>query len=199
MDDGVETCPQIVSTGTNFATNTNVQQVITSNLNGQVYVIGNTNDVFASSPTGTRAIAPRSSIIDGTTTVVTSIKRRDERRRATHNEVERRRRDKINNWITRLSKIIPDNNNAAEMKNNVGHYDGQSKGGILAKACEYILELRDTEQKYDQCVKEKKQLCQNVDVLKQKNVTLEQENRQLKELLKRNGIDIPTNNTGSLS
>ena len=26
---------------------------------------------------------------------------RDDRRRATHNEVERRRRDKINNWIVR--------------------------------------------------------------------------------------------------
>ena len=33
---------------------------------------------------------------------------RDDRRRATHNEVERRRRDKINNWIVKLSKIIPD-------------------------------------------------------------------------------------------
>ncbi|XP_056272857.1 upstream stimulatory factor 2 isoform X2 [Pseudoliparis swirei] len=33
---------------------------------------------------------------------------RDERRRAQHNEVERRRRDKINNWIVTLSKIIPD-------------------------------------------------------------------------------------------
>uniref|UniRef100_V9L1Q9 Upstream stimulatory factor 2-like protein n=1 Tax=Callorhinchus milii TaxID=7868 RepID=V9L1Q9_CALMI len=35
---------------------------------------------------------------------------RDERRRAQHNEVERRRRDKINNWIVQLSKIIPDCN-----------------------------------------------------------------------------------------
>ncbi|NXL54817.1 USF1 factor, partial [Podilymbus podiceps] len=33
---------------------------------------------------------------------------RDEKRRAQHNEVERRRRDKINNWIVQLSKIIPD-------------------------------------------------------------------------------------------
>lgn len=35
---------------------------------------------------------------------------RDDRRRATHNEVERRRRDKINNWITKLGKIIPECN-----------------------------------------------------------------------------------------
>lgn len=33
---------------------------------------------------------------------------RDDRRRATHNEVERRRRDKINNWIMKLSKIVPE-------------------------------------------------------------------------------------------
>ena len=33
---------------------------------------------------------------------------RDEKRRATHNEVERRRRDKINNWITKLAAIVPD-------------------------------------------------------------------------------------------
>lgn len=33
---------------------------------------------------------------------------RDDRRRATHNEVERRRRDKINNWIVKLSKLVPD-------------------------------------------------------------------------------------------
>lgn len=36
---------------------------------------------------------------------------RDERRRATHNEVEKRRRDKINNWIFKLGKLLPDNEN----------------------------------------------------------------------------------------
>lgn len=41
---------------------------------------------------------------------------RDEKKRATHNEVERRRRDKINGWINKLAKIVPtcteDSNNA---------------------------------------------------------------------------------------
>jgi hypothetical protein len=32
---------------------------------------------------------------------------RDDKKRATHNEVERRRRDKINGWISKLSKIVP--------------------------------------------------------------------------------------------
>ncbi|EFA02273.2 Upstream stimulatory factor 2-like Protein [Tribolium castaneum] len=187
VEEGVESVPQIVTTGSNFS-NTNVQQVLTSNLNGQVYVIGNPNDVFATQA-GARAIAPRSSIIDNSTSVVTNIKRRDERRRATHNEVERRRRDKINNWITKLSKIIPENT-PPDMKGN-GHYDGQSKGGILAKACEYILELRDNEQKCDLYMKENKQLSQALELLKQKNAALEQENRTFREILKRNGLDVP--------
>lgn len=103
--------------------------------------------------------------------------------------MERRRRDKINNWITKLSKIIPESS-SAEIKGN-GHYDGQSKGGILAKACEYIIDLRENNQKLDGYVKENKQLKQTVEALEQKNSTLEAENRALKEMLKRSGIVIP--------
>ncbi|XP_031698256.1 upstream stimulatory factor 1-like, partial [Anarrhichthys ocellatus] len=62
---------------------------------------------------------------------------RDDKRRAQHNEVERRRRDKINNWIVHLSKAIPDCNIDYTKT-------GQSKGGILSKACEYIKELRQS-------------------------------------------------------
>jgi len=46
---------------------------------------------------------------------------RDDRRRATHNEVERRRRDKINNWIAKLGKIIPEC--------NVGNTTGNGSNG----------------------------------------------------------------------
>lgn len=73
MEDGVESVPQIVTTGTNFP-NSNVQQVLTSNINGQVFVIGSSNDVFAAQA-GTRAIAPRSSVIDGSTSANPNIKR----------------------------------------------------------------------------------------------------------------------------
>nr|1AN4_A Chain A, PROTEIN (UPSTREAM STIMULATORY FACTOR) [Homo sapiens]1AN4_B Chain B, PROTEIN (UPSTREAM STIMULATORY FACTOR) [Homo sapiens] len=61
----------------------------------------------------------------------------DEKRRAQHNEVERRRRDKINNWIVQLSKIIPDSSMESTKS-------GQSKGGILSKASDYIQELRQS-------------------------------------------------------
>lgn len=71
------------------------------------------------------------------------ILKRDEKRRATHNEVERRRRDKINTWILKLGAIIPEA--TADMRTGTGgHFEGLSKGGILAKACEYITSLKDT-------------------------------------------------------
>lgn len=63
-ESGVEAVPQIVSTGSNFS-NSSMPQVITSNLNGQLYVIGTPNDVF-SGQSSARAIAPRSSIIENT-------------------------------------------------------------------------------------------------------------------------------------
>ncbi|KAI4463179.1 hypothetical protein MML48_4g00019260 [Holotrichia oblita] len=314
VEDGVDNVPQIVTTAANFA-NTGVQQVLTSNLNGQLYVIS-PNDVFVSQ-SGARAIAPRSTIIEGSPPVNSNIKKaiflkennknyypilqedwiinltdiiipenvkliislgpkfsvdvnhiplddlicnieyiiqnsvvpnkqntlrnklvniitnyknrrnnkhkdtdlnrmlketkkflsnnrdiiitkadkgekkynnRDERRRATHNEVERRRRDKINNWILKLSKIIPETS-ASEISKGNGHYEGQSKGGILAKACQYIQELQDCQQNMELCVKEKKQLTQNYEDVKQRNLILERENKELRDLLKRHGID----------
>ncbi|KAH9511367.1 positive regulation of transcription from RNA polymerase II promoter by glucose, partial [Dermatophagoides farinae] len=50
----------------------------------------------------------------------------DQKRRMTHREIERRRRDKINDWIYALSKEVPD---CATDRTK----QGQSKGGILAK------------------------------------------------------------------
>lgn len=71
--------------------------------------------------------------------------------------VERRRRDKINNWIVQLSKTIPDCNIDYTKTGQVSpgragagarpHPDAplsQSKGGILSKACDYIKELRQS-------------------------------------------------------
>lgn len=68
---------------------------------GQFYVI---SDVLTT--TTPRNLAPRASesVINPRLTGST----REEKRRVTHNEVERRRRDKINTWIYRLAKIIPD-------------------------------------------------------------------------------------------
>ncbi|KAM5237430.1 upstream stimulatory factor 2 isoform 4-T4 [Ctenodactylus gundi] len=132
--------------------------------------------------TGTqRTIAPRthpySPKIDGTRTP------RDERRRAQHNEVERRRRDKINNWIVQLSKIIPDCN-ADNSKT------GASKGGILSKACDYIRELRQTNQRMQETFKEAERLQVDNELLRQQIEELKNENALLRAQLQQHNLEM---------
>lgn len=125
--------------------------------------------------------------------------------------VERRRRDKINNWIVQLSKIIPDCNadnsktgavsipdpewlrwawppTLACRKSNChgaresspgwrpvggarpkapGPLAPQSKGGILSKACDYIRELRQTNQRMQETFKEAERLQMDNELLRQ--------------------------------
>lgn len=81
-----------------------------------------------------------------------SFKKRDDRRRATHNEVERRRRDKINHWIMKLGAIIPADGSPTEIGDDSGRLsiaamEGQSKGVILSKACEYVQMLQKLQNK----------------------------------------------------
>ena len=98
-------------------------QVLASPVSGQFYVIGSPADVLGATGQGTvstmaprivpktaasglEVLAPASSSSSSSTTAP-ALPAKDERRRATHNEVERRRRDNINTWIVRLSKLIP--------------------------------------------------------------------------------------------
>ncbi|XP_076288644.1 upstream stimulatory factor 1 isoform X1 [Lasioglossum baleicum] len=165
----------------------NTVQVLTSPLNGQFYVIGNANDVFTTAQTS-RSLVPRTTTLQIETprNCTTGLKKRDDRRRATHNEVERRRRDKINNWIAKLGKIIPECN-ATGNANGTGssgegkaNYETQSKGGILAKACEYIGELRAANQGLGQCLRDNEKLRQEITALKQLVAQLKRENLQLR-------------------
>nr|XP_042126936.1 upstream stimulatory factor 2 [Peromyscus maniculatus bairdii] len=146
---------------------------------GQFYVMMTPQDVLQ---TGTqRTIAPRthpySPKIDGTRTP------RDERRRAQHNEVERRRRDKINNWIVQLSKIIPDCH-ADNSKT------GASKGGILSKACDYIRELRQTNQRMQETFKEAERLQMDNELLRQQIEELKNENALLRAQLQQHNLEM---------
>lgn len=121
-------------------------------------------------------------------------KKRDERRRATHNEVERRRRDKINHWIMRLANIIPSEqtNSGSESGGNGGPRvppnELQSKGGILSKACEYITELKETNNSLTECLNDKKDAT---DQLQEENSRLKIELDTLKKLLFKHGIVTP--------
>ncbi|XP_040276839.1 upstream stimulatory factor 2 isoform X1 [Bufo bufo] len=152
---------------------------------GQFYVMMTPQDVL---PAGTqRSIAPRthpySPKMDGNRTP------RDERRRAQHNEVERRRRDKINNWIVQLSKIIPDCNTDSS-KTGAVRLSMQSKGGILSKACDYIRELRQTNQRMQETFKEAERLQLDNDMLRQQIEEQKNENTLLRAQLQQHGIEI---------
>ncbi|XP_050718061.1 upstream stimulatory factor 2-like [Eriocheir sinensis] len=153
---------------------------------GQFYVI---SDVLTT--TTPRNLAPRASesVISPRLTGST----REEKRRVTHNEVERRRRDKINTWIYRLAKIIPDCPEA-HTKNS------QSKGGILAKACDYITELRNHNDQLTERIKETQRremdynlLKQELEVLKNENAALKNENALVRAQLQQQGLlgDLP--------
>lgn len=87
-----------------------------------------------------------------------------------------------------MSKIIPESS-CCESKGN-GHFDGQSKGGILAKACDYILELKEDRERLEVALQEYKQLSQNLEIVTQEKIALEEQNKALLGLLKRNGIEV---------
>ncbi|XP_012276558.1 upstream stimulatory factor 1 isoform X3 [Orussus abietinus] len=122
--------------------------------------------------------------------MTTGTKKRDERRRATHNEVERRRRDKINNWISKLEKLLPEYSHNLNGENDgKSVFESQSKGGILARACEYILELREANENLGHGLKENELLIQETKSLRQLVHQLRKENSQLKAQL------LPNNNS----
>ncbi|KAM9603366.1 LOW QUALITY PROTEIN: upstream stimulatory factor 2 [Morphnus guianensis] len=143
---------------------------------GQFYVMMTPQDVLQ---TGTqRSIAPHgpySPKLEGPRVP------RDERRRAQHNEVERRP-DKINNWIVQLSKIIPDCG-ADNSKT------GASKGGILSKACDYVRELRQSNQRLQETFKEAERLQMDNDLLRQQMEELKSENAVLRAQLQQRGLE----------
>ncbi|XP_059423119.1 upstream stimulatory factor 2 isoform X1 [Carassius carassius] len=107
---------------------------------------------------------------------------RDERRRAQHNEVERRRRDKINNWIVALSKIIPD-------CSIDGTKTGASKGGILSKACDYIGELKQHNQRLQDSLRGVERVQMDNELLRRQLEELKSENGLLRTQLDHHGID----------
>ncbi|KAI1278122.1 Upstream stimulatory factor 2 [Halotydeus destructor] len=118
---------------------------------------------------------------------------RDEKRRATHNEVERRRRDKINNWIVKLAKVVPECNQDASAK------QGQSKGGILAKACEHIAELTSDNRRLNEISRENEMLSSELDATRQQLYEAKQENKKMRTLLLRHGLIDPSGQSVTVS
>ncbi|CAH1796905.1 unnamed protein product [Owenia fusiformis] len=148
---------------------------------GQFYVMMSPQDVLQGGVS--RNIAPRTTFSpkagsEGRNT-------RDERRRQTHNEVERRRRDKINNWIVQLSKLVPD---CTMDSTKSGALTANSKGGVLAKACDYITELTKANARMAESLKDTERLSVDSELLRQQCEELKQENMLLRQQLQQHGI-----------
>nr|XP_046170563.1 upstream stimulatory factor 1-like isoform X5 [Oncorhynchus gorbuscha] len=137
---------------------------------GQLYVMMSPQDVFGGT-NQSKSEPPRTS--------------RDDKRRAQHNEVERRRRDKINNWIVQLSKTIPDCTLDAT-KN--GQVSSQSKGGILSKACDYIQELRQSNARLGEDLENLERLRMDNQLLRQEVDDWKNKNQMMRSQLRQNGI-----------
>ncbi|XP_077086028.1 upstream stimulatory factor 2 isoform X2 [Siphateles boraxobius] len=163
---------------------------------GHLYVMMTPSDALLSA--SQRTIAPHTH----TCTVKMDSPRtpRDERRRAQHNEdteerissgimysrsacrFERRRRDKINNWIVTLSKMIPDCGIDSAKT-------AASKGGILSKACDYISELKQHKQSLQESLRRAERVQVDNELLRQKLEELKSENGRLRAQLEHHGID----------
>lgn len=155
-----------------------VQDPAITQAGGQFYVMMTPPDVLQTATP--RTIAPRTHTY--TTKVDGPRAPRDERRRAQHNEVERRRRDKINNWIVTLSKIIPDC--------SIDSRTGASKGVILSKACDYIRELRQNNQRLQEGFKEVERVELDNELLRQQIEELKNDNALLRAQLQQHGVEL---------
>ncbi|XP_077468068.1 upstream stimulatory factor 1 isoform X2 [Stigmatopora argus] len=144
---------------------------------GQLYVMMSPQEVLTAS--SQRTIAPRTQPYTANQEAPRGS--RDEKRRAQHNEVERRRRDKINNWIVQLSKTIPDCNIDYTKT-------GQSKGGILSKACDYIKELRQSNLKLGEDLSTLDRLRIDNQLLRQEVEDWKSKNQVLRNVLRQHGI-----------
>lgn len=164
--------PATITDATQAAMVTNVQgadsMLTQSAPAGQLYVMMSPQEVLTGA-NQSKSEAPRTS--------------RDDKRRAQHNEVERRRRDKINNWIVQLSKTIPDCTLDSTKNGQV-----KSKGGILSKACDYIQELRQNNARLGDQLETLERLRVDNQLLRQEVDEWKTKNQMLRTQLRQNGI-----------
>ncbi|KPP67701.1 upstream stimulatory factor 1-like [Scleropages formosus] len=144
---------------------------------GQLYVMMSPQDVLPSAHQ--RSIAPRTQSYNVKSDAPRTS--RDDKRRAQHNEVERRRRDKINNWIVQLSKTIPDCTTDSTKT-------AQSKGGILSKACDYIQELLQSNVRLAEELSSLERLRMDNQLLRQEVEDWKSKNQALRNQLRQHGV-----------
>jgi upstream stimulatory factor len=113
----------------------------------------------------------------------TSLVIRDDRRKATHKEVERRRRDKINTWISQLAQLVPDCTGDVKLT--------ESKCAVLSKACDYITSLQNANDSLAISFDEVTVTTADITELRRQYNQLQAENRLLWTELHNNGIEPP--------
>lgn len=158
-----------------------ISQVTAGDGSGQFYVMMSPQDVLQ----GQRTLAPRTHNI--APRIEATRSGRDERRRATHNEVERRRRDKINNWIVQLSKIVPDCQADGPKSSSLAG----RKGEILERACKYIRSLQAANSQMADSLADVEKISLESELLRSQNEELKQENNLLRAAMAQQGITIP--------
>lgn len=107
----------------------------TQNLNSNSNITLNTNSPVTTTSSSSNISSSTSP--DDTTKrslILEAYKKRDDKRRATHNEVERRRRDKINSWIFKLKEMLPSevtpSSTGANSSNTLVNKDGLNTTAI---------------------------------------------------------------------
>ncbi|CAH8606765.1 unnamed protein product [Schistosoma intercalatum] len=112
----------------------------------------------------------RSEQVKGSTTYLEHLnpESKDIRRRVSHNEVERRRRDRINTWISELYKLLPPDEQTKSQY--------QSKGIVLKRVCEYFQNVDSMLKAANSAVE---QIRVENSILRQRVHELQQENQLL--------------------
>ncbi|XP_052750282.1 upstream stimulatory factor 2 [Galleria mellonella] len=151
--------------------------------NTEYYVISNSIEVFGA------PAQKKANHREPLQAKAVTAKKRDDKRRATHNEVERRRRDKINSWITKLAALVP----------NSGLPDSASKGGILAKACDYITELTERQKMLEKLEMKNEKLVLEIIRLNQELTEARKENASMRNQLADNCIVVSQRPKGQKS
>jgi len=150
------------------------------------YVINNSNTPIILTPdqsTQTAIKMNSSTTVKRRITANQAAQKIKDQKRSKHNEIERKRRDNINNWIMKLSKIVPDCQADSAKQ-------AQPKGVILSKACDYITKLTKDNTKLYDVLDENNSLRDELNDCKKELDEMETEIDYLKDLLKENGISV---------
>ena len=114
---------------------------------------------------------------------------RDQIRKATHNEVERRRRDRINELIKTLAQLVPGcQKKDASTGSIIGYV--YSKGTVLDKTVDYLKELLLQNEQLTHGTRLAEKSAGTISALQSQIAALEKDNTLLRSQLMQFGLDI---------